>query len=55
MSNPDPPLDLDAMRFEPLPGRPSKVRLADLGRPGTGPARWRIGSRACRRSWRHNR
>lgn len=27
------PLDLDALRFEPLAGRPSKVRLADLGRP----------------------
>jgi hypothetical protein len=37
MSTPDPPLDLDAMRFEPLSGRPSKVRLADLGRPAAGP------------------
>ena len=36
MPNPDPPFDLDALRFEPLPGRPSKVRLADLGRPGDG-------------------
>ena len=36
MPNPDPPLDLDALRFEPLSGRPSKVRLADLGRPGDG-------------------
>jgi hypothetical protein len=26
-------LDLDALRFEPLAGRPSKVGLADLGRP----------------------
>lgn len=26
-------LDLDALRFEPLADRPSKVRLADLGRP----------------------
>ncbi len=33
MSPPDPPLDLDALHFEPLSGRPSKVRLADLGRP----------------------
>jgi hypothetical protein len=36
MPKPDPPLDLDALRFEPLSGRPSKVRLADLGRPGDG-------------------
>ncbi len=36
MSNPDPPLDLNALRFEPLSGRPSKVRLADLGRPDGG-------------------
>ena len=34
----DEPLDLDALRYEPLAGRPSKVRLADLGRP-PGPAR----------------
>ncbi len=27
------PLDLDALRFEPLADRPSKVALADLGRP----------------------
>jgi hypothetical protein len=33
---PDPPLDLDALRFEPLSSRPSKVRLADLGRPAVG-------------------
>jgi hypothetical protein len=26
-------LDLDALRYEPLASRPSKVRLADLGRP----------------------
>jgi hypothetical protein len=26
-------LDLDALKYEPLAGRPSKVRLADLGRP----------------------
>ncbi|MHB1558788.1 MAG: GSU2086 family protein [Isosphaeraceae bacterium] len=38
MSSPHPPLlDLDALRFEPLADRPSKVRLADLGRPGDGP------------------
>jgi hypothetical protein len=39
MSSPDVPLDFDALRFEPLSERPSKVRLADLGRPtdGTGP------------------
>lgn len=37
MSLPDPPiaskLDWDALRYEPLARRPSKVRLADLGRP----------------------
>jgi hypothetical protein len=37
MPTPD-PLDLDALRYEPLAGRPSKVRLADLGRPGDRPA-----------------
>jgi hypothetical protein len=37
MTTPDPPLDLAAMRFEPLEGRPSKIRLADLGRPCDGP------------------
>ena len=37
MSTPDPPLDFAGLRFEPLAGRPSKVRLADLGRPGDGP------------------
>jgi hypothetical protein len=39
MSSPDFPLDFDALRYEPLSERPSKVRLADLGRPtdGTGP------------------
>ena len=36
MATPDEPLDLDALRYEPLAGRPSKVRLADLGRPGDG-------------------
>ena len=37
------PLDLDALRFEPLAERPSKVSLADLGRParpGTSLADW---------------
>ena len=29
----DPDLDLDALRYEPLADRPSKVGLADLGRP----------------------
>ena len=34
MSPSDPgQLDLDALRFEPLADRPSKVKLADLGRP----------------------
>src|SRR5262249_8563963 len=34
MDRDDPTLpDLDALRFEPLATRPSKVRLADLGRP----------------------
>jgi hypothetical protein len=33
MTTPDPPLDLDALRFEPLSDRPSKVGLSDLGRP----------------------
>jgi hypothetical protein len=39
MPNPDFSLDFDALRYEPLGERPSKVRLADLGRPtaGTGP------------------
>ena len=32
-------LDLDALRYEPLADRPSKVGLADLGRPsGAGPS-----------------
>jgi hypothetical protein len=35
-SEPDRPFDLGALRFEPLAGRPSKVSLADLGRPGDG-------------------
>jgi hypothetical protein len=29
----DGPLELDALRYEPLAGRPSKVRLGDLGKP----------------------
>lgn len=34
-----PPLDLNALRFEPLAGRPSKVPLSALGRPaGPNPA-----------------
>jgi hypothetical protein len=39
MPNPDFSLEFDALRYEPLGERPSKVRLADLGRPtaGTGP------------------
>ena len=36
MPNPEPPLDLDALRYESLAERPSKVGLADLGRPGAG-------------------
>ena len=36
MPGDEPPLDLDALQFEPLSARPSKVRLADLGRPGDG-------------------
>lgn len=36
MSSPDRPLDFDALRFEPLSARPSKVRLTDLGRPSDG-------------------
>ena len=31
-------IDLPALRFEPLAERPSKVSLADLGRPGSGAA-----------------
>jgi hypothetical protein len=37
MSNPDAPLEFEALRYEPLSGRPSKVRLADLGVPSNGP------------------
>ncbi|GAC1473189.1 MAG: hypothetical protein NVSMB9_21410 [Isosphaeraceae bacterium] len=37
--NPLPPLDLDALRFEPLADRPSKVFLGDLGRPPGGDPR----------------
>ena len=36
MSHPDSSLEFDALRFEPLGERPSKVRLADLGRPADG-------------------
>ena len=36
MSNPDFSLDFEALLYEPLLGRPSKVRLAELGRPGNG-------------------
>ena len=38
MSSPDSLLEFEALRYEPLSGRPSKVRLAELGRPvdGTG-------------------
>jgi hypothetical protein len=38
MSSPDSSLEFEALRYEPLAGRPSKVRLAELGRPldGTG-------------------
>ena len=34
--DPSDPIDLNALRFEPLADRPSKVQLADLGRP-SGP------------------
>ncbi|MBV8384457.1 MAG: hypothetical protein JOZ63_17885, partial [Planctomycetaceae bacterium] len=34
MSQHEPPsIDLNDLRYEPLAGRPSKVKLADLGRP----------------------
>jgi hypothetical protein len=38
MSSPDSSLEFEALRYEPLAERPSKVRLAELGRPvdGTG-------------------
>jgi hypothetical protein len=36
MANADLPLDLDALKYEPLSERPSKVRLTDLGRPEAG-------------------
>ena len=38
MSSPDSSLEFEALRYEPLSERPSKVRLAELGRPidGTG-------------------
>ena len=38
MSNPDFALDFGALHYEPLTERPSKVQLADLGRPSTTPA-----------------
>ena len=37
MASPDPALDFDALRYESLLDRPSKVRLANLGRPSNGP------------------
>lgn len=36
MSSPNPSLEFDTLRYEPLSERPSKVRLADLGRPSNG-------------------
>jgi hypothetical protein len=36
MPIPDDPLDLSALRYESLSERPSKIRLADLGRPAGG-------------------
>jgi hypothetical protein len=36
MANADLPLDLDALKYEALSERPSKVRLTDLGRPEAG-------------------
>lgn len=36
MSTSLPPLNLDALHYEPLADRPSKVSLADLGRPRAG-------------------
>jgi hypothetical protein len=36
MADPDPRYDIEALRFEPLAQRPSKVGVADLGRPGDG-------------------
>ena len=36
MSSSNFPLDFDALCYEPLSERPSKVRLADLGRPSNG-------------------
>jgi hypothetical protein len=36
MPTPELPLDLGALRFEPLAERPSKIRLADLGHPSDG-------------------
>jgi hypothetical protein len=36
MPSPDLPLEFDKLHYEPLSGRPSKVRLAELGRPVDG-------------------
>jgi hypothetical protein len=36
MSNSNPSLNFDALRYEPLSGRSSKVQLTDLGRPSNG-------------------
>jgi hypothetical protein len=33
MSSPDVPLEFEALRYQPLSERPSKIRLVDLGRP----------------------
>lgn len=37
MSDPQAKFNLDALRYESLAERPSKVTLADLGQPGDGP------------------
>ena len=36
MSSPESPLEFESLRKQPLSGRPSKVRLADLGWPMAG-------------------
>jgi hypothetical protein len=36
MSSSNPSLNFDALRYEPLSGRSSKVRLTDMGRPSNG-------------------
>ena len=36
MPDPQPAISLDSLRYEPLADRPSKVSLAELGRPGDG-------------------